>query len=594
MNDLDLAQMIFGAQRFEQLIPVNNTTTIQAEAMNNSINGTVTVLIDNQPTEVSTAYAVKKGDICMVSVTNNSPIVIGVIGKGDQVDQVIDGTLRATNAVIMSLAVGTVDAEKLSALEGYIKNLTAIDFTAENIEATQAELQKLIAGDAKIDNLEVMTATIGTLEATKAFIEELEAGNVTAEKLIATNAFIEELEAKNITAETIAADSAYIGALETAYADVTQLVADLASIKELDVEKINATIAEVDNLEVNYAKIDLTNIEEGCIKTAYIEDAAITSAKIANAAIENAHIKDGAIHDANIADATITAAKIHDINADTITAGTLKTERLILVDNETGQTSIIKAINLANGVDPDTVSGNKIQAESIDVVDLYALNATIGGFKIGLRELYNGKESFTDPQSGVYVGLDGVAIGNGVLLDMTDKSPFMVKADGTFRVGSETNYMIFDPFTGKLNLDVSELKIAANDVGTALESMSDLEQRVSTNETTITQTANEVTIGFTKIGEEIEGNNENWNELRSYIRFVDGSMEMGASTNDFKTVITNNELAFMEGNNKVSYINSNSMFITKAEVTDTLAINNWKWEQRYNGNMSLKWRANAS
>lgn len=586
--------MIFGAQRFEQLIPINNTTTIQAEAMTNSVNGTVTLFIDNQPTEVSTAYAVKKGDICMVSVTNKSPVVIGVIGKGDQVDQVIDGTLRATTAVIMSLVAGTVDAEKITATEAYIKNLTAQNFEAENINATKAELEQLIVGDAKIDNLEVISATIGTLEAAKAFIEELEAGSVTAEKLIAVNAFIDKLDAKDITAETIASDSAYIKELKGVYAEVEELVADIAKIKELDVEKINAAIAEIDELDVHYAKIDLTNILEACIKTAYIEDAAITSAKIADASIENAHIKEGAIHDANIADATITAAKIHDINADTITAGTLKTERLILVDNETGETSIIKAINLANGVDASLVSGTKIQAESIDVVDLYALNATIGGFKIGLRELYNGKESFTDPQSGVYIGLDGVAIGNGVLQGFTDKSPFMVKSDGTFFVGGKNGDITFDPFTGDLSINVSQLKIASNDVTTALGGLNDLEQRVSTNETTISQTANDVTIGFTRIEQEIEGNNENWNELKSYIRFVDGTMEMGRGENDFKTVITNNELAFMQGNDKVAYINSNSMYITKAEITDTLAINNWKWEQRYNGNMSLKWRENAS
>lgn len=578
MNDLDLAQMMFGVQRFEKLIPTNNTTTIQAEAMTNSANGVVTVFIDNQPTEVTTAYAIAKGDICLVSVTNNSPVVIGVVGKGDKVDQVIDGTLRATSAVIMNLVAGSVDAEKITAIEAYIKELNAENFTAENIEATKAELTELIAGDAKIDNLEAITATIGTLEATKGFFEELEAKDLTADKLAAAEAFIAELVANNVTADSINADNAYIEALKAEYADVTELVADLASIKDLSVESLAAT----------FAKIDLTNINEACIKTAYIEDGAITSAKIADAAIEQAKIKDGAINNAKIADATITAAKIHDINADLINAGTIKTERLLLVDNDTGEVSIIKAINVANGVATDVASGTKIQAQSIDVVDLYAFNATIGGFKIGERELYNGKESLDDPQSGVYIGLDGVAIGDGNLQGFDDKSPFLVKSDGTFFVGGNNGSITFDPFTGDLVINVSSLNIGSDDVASVLK---DLEDRTSTNATKIQQNANEIIFKFDQMTEESDSN---WNELRSYIRFTGDDMELGKAGNNFSTHITNNELAFVENGRKVAFINNSNLFITKAEVTDTLAINNWKWEQRPNGNLALKWRPVAT
>ena len=65
--------------------------------------------------------------------------------------------------------------------------------------------------------------------------------------------------------------------------------------------------------------------------------------------IGSATIHDGAITNVKIADASIEAAKIKSINADTITAGTIKTDRLIITGPD-GEDSIVKAINLANGV----------------------------------------------------------------------------------------------------------------------------------------------------------------------------------------------------------------------------------------------------
>lgn len=370
-----------------------------------------------------------------------------------------------------------------------------------------------------------------------------------------------------------------------------------ATFDEISGEAIEAVHAEFDEVisgklsadeaELIFAKIDLTNINEGCIKTAYIEDAAITSAKIADGSIESAKIKDGAITNAKIADAEITAAKIHDINADTITAGTLKTERLILVDDETGEESIVKAINAANGV--ATPNGTKFQAASIDVIDLNAFQATIGGFTIGQTSLYNAKDAIDNPDSGVYIGLDGIGVGDGHTQGLTDKSPFMVKADGTFWIGGNNGNILFDPFTGKLTMNVSEMTVASTDISTALGQIDNLETRVTNNTTQIVQNADQVQIGFYQIGEKLDENDSAWNELQSYIKFVNGSIELGKAQSGYKTVITNSELAFMANDNKMAYINANAMFIRNAEIQDALTISNWVWKQRSSGNMSLKW-----
>ncbi len=585
MDDLTLGQMIFGGGNVSNTPsrPVNNTTTISGVALSNSVNGYVEIMIDNQPTKVATTYAIAEGDTCIVSITNKVPTVIGVVGKGDKVDQTIDGTIRATSAVIMSIVAGSVDAESIEAGEAYIKTLTAEDFYAENVSATTAKFMELYSKNGKFDNLVATKATIDTLNATKAFIDDLTSKNVTTDKIVAGTAIVEALNTNKISAEDVASNHIYVNSLEGVYANVDELVADLAKIKELNVEDLTAKLAEIDTLDTKYAKIDMTNVNEASITTALIQDAAITEAKI----------MDGAIHAAQIADATITAAKIHDINADLITAGTLKTERLLLVDNETGETSIVKAINVANGVATSVASGTKIQAESIDVVDLWALNATIGGFTIDRSSLYNAKKAIGDPNSGVYIGLDGVGIGDGNILGLTDKSPFMMKSDGTFWLGGSTDNLSFDPSTGKLSINVGELSVASNDI---LQSLEDLEGRVTANTSQITQNANSVSIEFQRVDSSLQKNEEDLNTFKSYIRFGStdkyGSyIDLGADDSKFKTLISNKKgLLFTESDQEVAYINNKAMHITRAEVTDILAINNWKWEQRSNGNLSFKWR----
>ena len=92
---------------------------------------------------------------------------------------------------------------------------------------------------------------------------------------------------------------------------------------------------------------------------------------------------------AKIADATIEAAKIKSINAASIVARTIKTERLIITGPD-GQDSIVKAINIANGVSEAEVNGQKGQAASIDVVDLSAFQAKIAQFDMSQNAIYRG------------------------------------------------------------------------------------------------------------------------------------------------------------------------------------------------------------
>lgn len=218
--------------------------------------------------------------------------------------------------------------------------------------------------------------------------------------------------------------------------------------------------------------------------------------------IENGKIKQGAIGTVEIADSSITTAKIAELSADVITTGTLKTECLILttdeVDPETGEkkVALITALNAktkageGNILDGAVIKDETIEAAKITVVDLNAFGATIGNFHIGTSSMYNNKTSLTDPTNGVYIGTDGIALGQGSLLNMTDDSPFRVESDGDFHLGGkDNNYVNFDAFNGKLDIKADSIKMGSSSVA----SQSYVDQKAEGITTTVTDVNDRLT-----------------------------------------------------------------------------------------------------
>ena len=167
---------------------------------------------------------------------------------------------------------------------------------------------------------------------------------------------------------------------------------------------------------------------------------------------------------AKIADATIEAAKIKSINADSIVAGTIKTERLIITGPD-GQDSIVKAINIANGVSEAEVNGQKIQAASIDVVDLSAFQAKIAQFDMSQNAIYSGKLAINDPTSGVYISTTGLGLGDGALTSKKE-SPIQMYAEGVFKLKGKNSSLEFNPVMDILDINVSNFRIGSKEAAT--------------------------------------------------------------------------------------------------------------------------------
>ena len=251
-------------------------------------------------------------------------------------------------------------------------------------------------------------------------------------------------EMERYYAQLVMINQAMINKLDVETAKITY-----ASIKELDVVKEN-----VEEINAKKANIDLANVNNAWIEKGVLKDGSIGTAAI----------HEGAITNSRIADATIEAAKIKSLNADAIVAGTIKTERLIITGPD-GQDSIVKAINIANGVSEAEVNGQKIQAASIDVVDLSAFQAKIAQFDMSQNAIYSGKLAINDPTSGVYISTTGLGLGDGSLTSKKE-SPIQMYADGVFKLKGKNSSLEFNPVTDMLDINVSNFRIGSKEAAT--------------------------------------------------------------------------------------------------------------------------------
>lgn len=310
-------------------------------------------------------------------------------------------------------------------------------------------------------------------------------------------------EMERYYAQWVMIDRAMINKLDVETAKITY-----ASIKELDVVKENA-----EEINAKKANIDLANVNNAWIEKGVLKDGSIGSAAI----------HEGAVTNAKIADATIEAAKIKSINADSIVAGTIKTERLIIAGPD-GQDSIVKAINIANGVSEAEVNGQKIQAASIDVVDLSAFQAKIAQFDMSQNAIYSGKLAINDPTSGVYISTTGLGLGDGALTSKKE-SPIQMYADGVFKLKGKNSSLEFNPVTDMLDINVSKFRIGSKEAATVDNTIkSTLEQfYLSTSPTSL-------------VGGSWSNNQPTWTEgkyiwRRNFVTYGDDRTEFTPSEN---------------------------------------------------------------
>lgn len=393
-------------------------------------------------TPISVSAKVSDGDRVVVTIKNHTAMVTGNTTnlpasstEVSDLDDKVEGQITKLDDVIAN----SVTTEYLTATYATIEQLKADYITADTIDA------KYVA----IVNLEANYATIESLDVLKGYIEELEAENVTINgKLEANEAEIETLTADNaIIKENLLANKAAIGELEAKNVTINgRLDANEADIEDLQTNKLSATDADL-----VYANIDFANIGQ--------------------AAIEAFYAKSGLIENIVFEDGYITGKLVGvTISGDLIEGNTIKAEKLVVrgedglyyklnVSSDGTVPEGVSEEELQNGLHGSNIIAQTITADRINVSDLVAFDATIGGFNITEDSIYSGvKETVDNTTRGIYMDNDGqIAFG-----DASNFIKFYKDTDGTYKLVISASSMTFGATNKNLEEVIEEIKSSAD------------------------------------------------------------------------------------------------------------------------------------
>lgn len=138
-----------------------------------------------------------------------------------------------------------------------------------------------------------------------------------------------------------------------------------------------------------------------------------------------------------------------------------------------------------------------------------------------------------------------------------------------------------------------ELGNVQGDLSNALETINSTVTRL----TELEQTASGWSFNFTEIREELtqigDQISTSSSEQLKYIKFIDGEIWLGRDPDpgedDFKVVISNQRIRFLQNNIEVAYISNQQLYITNAQVMNRLDIGNFAFFPRQNGNLTLRY-----
>lgn len=440
-----------------------NETTVYGKIVN--YEGSMYVQLDGSDllTPISSTADVKPDERVTVMIKDHTATVYGNVSSPSASSKSVEEIgARITEAEILI-------ADKVSTVyfDAQVARIDSLTTDNANIK------ERLTASEADIDTLEADNATINqTLTAHRADIDDLDAHKLSATDASITYATIESLNATNAT--------------------VHNLQADYGDFKSLSTDKFTATEADIKDLKAN--KLSAADIQG--------QFATIDFANIGKAAIENFFSKSGMISDLVVGEGTVTGKLVGvTIIGDLIEGGTVKADKLVIkgtdglyyklntdgVKTETEQTEY-------NSINGSVILAKSITATKIDVKDLVAFGATIGGFHITDDAIYSGvKETLTNTTAGLYFNKDGQIV-----------------------IGDASNYVKYYKNDGnKYTLEISADSILLGSEKKSIETMVDgLDTRVTNAETSIQENSNaiELKATMTEVSELLEDNNSTINE----------------------------------------------------------------------------------
>ena len=224
--------------------------------------------------------------------------------------------------------------------------------TAENFKATNASIDTLKVKQGQFEELatEKLNAAEANIDTLTTRVGEFE--SATAENFTATNASIENLSGDFANFKVTTTDS-----LTANEANITKVSGDLADFITVTTDTFKSTDAEITNLKTAKADVDLANID--------VANIGILFNKVG--LIDRATIVDG--HITGFLDAV-------EINADSITAGTLVADRILLTGSQNGLLYQLNNLGELTSTNVDTLDGSILTERTVTADKLVAKSIT--------------------------------------------------------------------------------------------------------------------------------------------------------------------------------------------------------------------------
>lgn len=163
------------------------------------------------------------------------------------------------------------------------------------------------------------------------------------------------------------------------------------------------------------------------------------------------------------------------------------------------------------------------------------------------------------------------------------------EANKTAQKAAETVYNVEQNLLASLQVEAENIKSV---VAETYSLKDDTEALISAVSTEVEQTKNSVEIQFNQFSQDIqaaaEGTDAQFEEIRKYIRFIDGKILLGEVGNELELQIANDRISFLQDGAEVAYLSNRKLYVTDTQILHSLQLGNFAFMPRDNGNLSFK------
>ena len=508
-------------------------------------------------------------------------------------------TLAAGTVSGSKLIPGSVDGavalRSLSITYAKIAQAAIEQLNADSITALTAHINKIVAGNITTDELYAAFAEIITLR-----VKSITADKIETDELYAALADIILLRAEQITAGSIETDK-----LAAQYAEIISLLVESINAENIQTDRLGAVLGEFVTLYASVGEFDFATIQnlvaqalslqQGAMDTVYIKNLAVTSANLLSATLGNLVIKgdDGKYYRVFVgADGSIRTEETTVSSGEIIAGQTTAGQQIVETNMNVGSlnaTNLQASSAVINQILTTALTAEKITAAdaliaSATIPTLYATTIKAIGDTLDLsanqsikaivgnkNDIFRSEDApaeassnaiWVQPSTGYIYQLAG---------DADDLPEFYLDSDGVIHYAyleEQKQYALELDDNGDLLVD-SDAPFAS-ELGE--DGMFTRWQRVRDSEwvETIGETAAElerqISYGYSELEQRADSFEASINtltaqgdELRTYMRYGDGVLELGRSDSRYTTQTSDRGFYVLQDGAEMASIEQNTM-----------------------------------